>query len=443
MRLFALLLLFVWCGASSSNSNGASPFRIAVLMAWMGTGHIPASSRYFFSSIAANSNLLDLLLFHEHNHYLQQTLQGDNYPNIRTHNLGVRGFGKLAAQTMGSQLGLSPKNITELARFMSAVYQMEPKWSLELRPAFGSIFESYLSGYTHWLYMDMDEILGDFPAWLELEELTDFHVVTLATGDSHRVYLRGPFTLVNRTHDFPSLIWKKCNYLSAGNIVDYFRFRSRNCLEGRGPPGARWRCGIVPDEAEFSERVIMTPGIRLKIASKSMADPKSNRLADVRAPEIFWVDGAVRFCSVKGCDPTQLSPFRRRMLQQEQHSSISMPLSVDPNFPGMRIKKGKRQRVLMPRKDGGSCRMAWTRPWGRCLRTPERRFDLYLIDRFWWKQEFDFSEEVQSAVGERMIVHFRSWKHSWSRLKNVPLPPSHGGGHYLFTRRGIRSLDDN
>lgn len=442
-----LLLGIVVSCFGSHTEQPKPPFRIALLVAWIGNGHIPASSRYFFSSVAANSNLLDLLLFHENNDYLNRVIRGDSYPNVKVYDLGEKGFSKLAAASMGSKLELHSEDITELTELMATVYRAQSKWSLEIRPAFGTIFESYMSGYTHWLYMDVDEILGDFPAWLEMEELTDFHIVTLATGDSHRVYMRGPFTLFNRTHEFPSLIWRRCGYLSAENIMDYFRFKAANCLSGKNIPGARWRCGLIPDEAEFSERVIMTPDIRLKIASKSLADPLANLLTDIRPETIFWVDGAVRFCTneEESCDPTRPSPFRRRMLNLEHHSSISMPLSIDPAFPGMRIRKGERQRVLMPRKDGGACKMKWTLPWGRCLRTSSRRFDLYLIDRFWWKQEFAFpEEEQQSAVSERMIVHFRSWKHRWSRLgqNKIPLPPSHGGGRYVFTGRSIRSLDN-
>lgn len=437
------LVFLLWLTAVTAD---VSPFRIALLVNWIGEGSIPASSRYFLSSVAANANLLDLLLFHESSEQLVSSVSSQSYPNVYLHDLGHNGFSELAASKMGSKLSLSGRDIGELARLMQRIYRAKPKWALEIRPAFGSIFEDYLSGYTHWLYMDMDEILGDLPAWFELEEFTDYHIVTLATGDSHRIYVRGPFTMVNTTHDFVSLIWRQCSYLNAENIMNYFRFRAQHCLSGRPPDaGYRWNCKIIPDEAEFSERVITAPGMRLKIASKSLADPASNLVTNVRPAHIFWVDGAVRFC-VDGsadCDPTTPSPFRR-----ERQQRVSMPLSIDSSFPGMRAKLGKRKRVLLPRKDGGACRMDWTRPWGRCLRTSDRRFDLYLIDKFWWKQEFEFFEESEAggAVGERMIVHFRSWKYGWARLERdgkIPTPTAAGGGRYLFNKQGIEVLDHN
>lgn len=444
-----LLLLLAWSAVEARQT--ISPFRIAVVVAWIGGGHVPASTHYFLSSVAANANLLDLLLFHENNNHLGDFIGDRDYPNVYLHNLGKSGLGELAARKMGSKLSLSGTDIAHLAAYLKEMYREKPKWTLEIRPAYGSIFEDYLDGYTHWLYMDMDEILGDIPAWLELEELMDFHIVTLATGDSHRVYLRGPFTMVNMTHEFPSLIWTRCSYLTARNIVKYAQFKTEACLKKQSVPELEdfakqmnWKCRILPDEAEFSERVITTPGIYLKIASKSLADPIANKLTDVSANEIFWVDGAVRFCTGGlVCDPTRPSAFRRRMLNVEGRDSVAMPLTVDPSFPGMRLKKGPRQRVLLPRKDGGACKMVWTQPWGRCLRTSDRRFDLYLIDKFWWKQEFAFAEEEQqSAVSERMIVHFRSWKHYWGKLGNdVPLPPEVGGGHFVFTRNRIVNFE--
>lgn len=453
--VFLLLLLTVIVVSTTSIDvqKRNHPFRVAILMAWIGTGHIPKSARFFFSSVAANSELMELLLFHEANDHIVDFVNENNYPNVRIIDLGVGGFSTLSATKMGNKVGLSDAETSELEVLMKKVFGAWPKWTLEIRPAFGSIFEDYLHEYTHWIYMDMDEVLGDMPAWLEMEEFMEFHVVTLSTGDSKRIYVRGPFTMFNTTHEFPSLIWTKCSYMNHENLLRYFRFKAENCVGGRNHMAAHrkaikesdWDCTLTPDEAEFSERVISVPDIRLKISSKSLADPAANRVSDVRVHQIFWIDGAIRFCTNDGiCDPTRPSPFRRRMLNIEGRDSISMPLSVDPTFPGMRLKKGKRKRVLLPRKDNGGCNMSWTQGWGRCLQTKETRFDLYLIDKFWFKQDFAFAEdEQQSAVGERAIVHFRSWKFGWGGNLNpqsIPEPPMEGGGQFVFQRKQIQSL---
>jgi len=451
LRWMSLLFLCLYGACCLAEPQ---PFRIAVLMAWIGSGHIPKSAKFFFASVAANRELIDLLLFHESNQNLIEFLSQNTYPNVRVIDLGSGGFSTLSAQKMGTKLGLHDQATAELEQLMRTVFKAWPKWTLEIRPAFGSIFEDYLPGYSHWLYMDMDEVLGDLPAWIELEELMEFHIVTLSTGDSRRIYVRGPFTMFNTTHEFPSLIWTECSYMSSDTIMDYFRFKAKYCVGDRNSLAANhrtikksnWDCTLTPDEAEFSERVIRVPNLRLKISSKSMADPAANRLSDVRVHNIFWIDGAVRFCtSNTACDPTRPSAFRRRMLNIEGTDSVRMPLSVDPSFPGMRIKRGKRKRVLLPRKDHGGCNMAWTQGWGRCLQTRESRFDLYLIDKFWFKQEFAFPEdEQQSAVGERMIVHFRTWKFGWSGQlseADIPEPPLEGGGRYMFEKNEIHSLD--
>ena len=46
----------------------------------------------------------------------------------------------------------------------------------EYKPAFGVVFEDFLTGYSHWGYCDLDMVLGNLPFFIEAEELTNYDI---------------------------------------------------------------------------------------------------------------------------------------------------------------------------------------------------------------------------------------------------------------------------
>jgi len=405
--------------------------RIAILIVWYGSKSAPRNVDFLFSSIAANENLVDLLLFHEDNDQLQQTVQPAQ-TNIKLVNLGAGGFTSLAADRMGRELDYSETEIRVLERHMRAAYTRHPKHMLELRPAFGFIFQDYLPGYSHWAYMDMDMVLGNLPQWLSHDELYDYHVVTFSTGDPWRVYIRGPLTLFNATHDFVSMIWKRCSYLSE-SLLQYFQYKGRQCLlDGyRSVPMIRqgWWCSQeVPDESEFSSRVIETPDISVKYVAKIMADPRSNPVVSPqnRPAELYLIDGAIRFCSPSHSSCNLLS------------SLPTLPFPVDPAFPGYQVEQSP-VRIAPPVARGYRiCHLGWTRGHGRC--TEEKREDAHVALRssHWYVIPYtNPGEEQAEHYRERMAIHFRSWKRT---MRRSTLPAPQGGGQFRATQRGFELL---
>jgi hypothetical protein len=95
----------------------------------------------------------------------------------------------------------SPNDITiTTSRQLSVVSWMEkflplfPYLLVEYKPAYGHIFQKYLTSYSHWGYSDFDIVWGDVSRWITQEELQDFDIVTYGFGDQDRVYVRGQFT---------------------------------------------------------------------------------------------------------------------------------------------------------------------------------------------------------------------------------------------------------
>ena len=61
----------------------------------------------------------------------------------------------------------------------------------EYKPAFGVVFEDFLTGYSHWGYCDLDMVLGNLPLFIEQAELASQDIVTYSFGDMDALYLRG------------------------------------------------------------------------------------------------------------------------------------------------------------------------------------------------------------------------------------------------------------
>merc|ERR1711988_792922 len=68
--------------SSDYSFSKVSPFRIAILLVWYGPNSAPKNIEFFLSSVAANANLVDLLLFHEGNSALEKTVSNAGQKNV-------------------------------------------------------------------------------------------------------------------------------------------------------------------------------------------------------------------------------------------------------------------------------------------------------------------------------------------------------------------------
>ena len=81
--------------------------------------------------------------------------------NVKFTDLGAGGLSQLMGLKMGEELGLPVRNASLLIRSMRFMLEKWPRLVAEYKPAFGSIFEQYLSAYSHWGYCDLDMVLGN------------------------------------------------------------------------------------------------------------------------------------------------------------------------------------------------------------------------------------------------------------------------------------------
>ena len=77
----------------------------------------------------------------------------------------------------------------------------------EYKPAFGTIFEQYIQGYSHWGYCDLDMVIGNLLLFVETSELANQDILSYSFGDMDALYLRGQWT-VHRNRADISTIWK-------------------------------------------------------------------------------------------------------------------------------------------------------------------------------------------------------------------------------------------
>ena len=106
------------------------------------SGIWPPWFKYFLLSISKNSTI-DWIFFADN--YLPD-IQGEN---VLHHTFTLEDFSQLASLKLGFEIELN-----------------NPYKLCDFKPAYGKIFEDYLSGYDFWGYFDIDVIFGDIISFI-------------------------------------------------------------------------------------------------------------------------------------------------------------------------------------------------------------------------------------------------------------------------------------
>ena len=131
---------------------------------------------------------------------------------------------------------------------------------VEYKPAFGHIFASYISEYTHWGYSDLDVVYGDISRWIDVDEWYNYDVVTYGFGDQDKLYLRGQFTFHRNDDKYINQLWRHCKYLSEMDI----RYSNTKNIKFESAEGC------------YSQAVIQKKDIKVKWAVKAFTDVGEN-----------------------------------------------------------------------------------------------------------------------------------------------------------------------
>jgi len=368
--------------------------RVAMLIPWV--NELPPWLSYFVASARRSAYLIDWLVFHEG--LLPPTRLPDNVKFI---DMGAGGLSQLFGLKMGEELGLPVKNASLLIRSMRFMLEKWPRLVAEYKPAFGSIFEQYISDYSHWGYCDLDMVLGNLPLFIEQSELAKNDIVTYSFGDMDALYLRGQWTLHANRHDV-STVWKGCPHLGEDLQKELLmKVAWVRRMESRGIKNYPKR--FQSAEGCYSHRAASQPGIRIKMAHKQFVG-----LTVPSDDQIYAVNGAVWQC-----------PKAAAVSVAELEGHSQQPCSAD--LPGVQEALGE-MLPLQVSADGG-CGKWMPVEYRMCAANlpepPERErdlvsFNIYLRDGKFYAQRFRSTLPVlDNGCRQGAFFHMQEWKKIW------------------------------
>ena len=385
-----------------------SEFRVAMLLPWA-TDDSSARERFppwlpFFVATARRSaSLFDWLIFHEGGPVsIEELPTAARSPNVRFVNLGSGGLAHKIATALGRSLHLPTANVTLLGNRLRYLLSKWPRLIAEYKPAFGSIFQEELSGYTHWGFSDLDVMMGDVARFVSRSELRDYHIVTYSFGDQEALYLRGQWT-VHRNHPSVNAIWRLCEHLGHGMELEVARklmWERSNEAAGH----ATYRKRVLSAEGCYSHRALLTRGVRVKIAQKQFAGLESS-MAQAQKKAVFVIRGALWLCDARE-DGAALDVHALAAASNQ---------SCDAELPEVHIPRGEKVPLGLQGKDCATwvprehrlCAEALS---GQPPQIVSRRDGVFFAQRF---------EPIAALTVDRgrcqqgALFHAQDWKRRW------------------------------
>ena len=434
-------------------------YRVAMLIPWAGGGKgkgLPSWLPYFLATARGTAYLVDWVIFHE-----ALSPPRGAPPNVRFVDLGQGGLAQLMGLRMGEELDMPVRNASLLIRSLRFMLEKWPRLVAEYKPAFGSIFQQYLSAgaedgaaYTHWGYCDVrtswrarfhvcglgehgdehgdedtemsihmhedthefgaggrrsaghssqvDMVLGNLPLFMEQEELESQDIVSYSFGDQDALYLRGQWTL-HRNVPPLATVWKRCPHLGHGlqrELLMKVAWVRR--MESRAVTNYPKR--FQSAEGCYSHRAFQLAGVRIKMAHKQFVG-----LSVPAEERVFVVGGAVW-----QCPKSEPAPNIEELREHAQ-------FQCDPELPGVQTPLGERL-PLQVSADGG-CGKWMPREYRMCAlnlpEPPERErdtvgFNTILVDGKFYAQRFRSTLPVlNSGCRQGAFFHMQEWKKMW------------------------------
>ncbi len=130
----------------------------------------------------------------------------------------------------------------------------------DLRPAFGLVFEEYLTDFDFWGHCDVDLIFGNIKAFITEEMLSENDIIT-----SHEEYLTGHFTLYRNTKKINRLFEHSADYAHVFQSSNHYFF------EERWPPTSNFKPRV--------DRILEIGGISKLDSQIERMDAVANTLA--------------------------------------------------------------------------------------------------------------------------------------------------------------------
>ena len=250
MFILAIALLMAGFARSSSGPRGA------LIVTLSGSHKLSEYFEWSCRSIGASAALFDMLVFHEGNSMLKKVQCS---ANVKFIDLGPNGLSKLIVDEVTRHSNTSEVSRIELINLLSDIVTHIPRYLVEPKPMFGTLFADYLLQYSHWSYTDPDIIWGNLADWLDPADLAAFDVITLSkTYDAGRLFIRGQFALHKNIPSLNSL-WRGLDYLHLQSFAQRIGGAARMVREGK-PSEAVFGAFFTSAEGLYSQLVFQAGG---------------------------------------------------------------------------------------------------------------------------------------------------------------------------------------
>jgi hypothetical protein len=431
------VILLVWKSSTrafyqllihNARNHSAGNFRIAVLIPFVGNNpeSIPPYLNVFITAAAGTSDLLDFYIFHNSVLNYVFTNNEELPANVKLVDMGsitdmMKHFLKVVDQRKDEEFTLESREY--LLRILCEYLMRHPYVLVEFKPALGHIFQSYLSGYTHWAYSDIDIVFGDISRWITFDELTNFDIVTYGFGETDRVYLRGQFTVHRNDPYIINQLWRECDYLSKMDE------RFAEILAGVS------KLNFESAEACYSVNVVKRDDIRVKFAVKAFTDTLHDDTSNTHG--IYFSMGKYRDRSVllkatagHGKAIVEINPQK----WLENVSSIDEPYQIEI---------GEKTPVNW-RKDPSINCMFWVRDIYRselCIEYTDSSHTIFLENGKLFKQRFS-NQNLPTSILSAPFFHFQEWKRRF-RYNQIAAFNRKSAIDWVLTKEGAIPLPSN
>eukprot|EP01039_Chlorochromonas_danica_P000231 gene228-249_t len=408
VELYWIVFFIALISSSLTSVNG----KLALVVTLAGSHKLAQYFEWSCRSIQSSQALVDMIVIHESNEKIQNITCASNVHFI---DLGMDGLSKVIVEHLIPN-GTQAANRLELQKILGVVLKHSPQYLLEIKPMMGTLFASYLEGYSHWSYTDPDIIWGDLVDWIDRRDLETYDYLSFAkTWDAARLYLRGELTWHKNCEKVNNL-WRQLKYFDEADYIMRISSASRLLL-GHTSTGAVFKRVFHSPEGWYSQVVFRTPNITAKIVGRGFDDYFSQ--------PVVRHEGKLHRCRVHD----KLSKCIDRAIQQN-NSSISVH-----TFPS------EKWRSVETFADPDHCKMSWLPSETRyCVASPAYDKDVALVQDKQREVQLKRLGEVMLSNGEWMandekssprqvfdqaaFFHFRDWIDFVAKTQSVVWPSS-------------------
>ena len=291
---YAVVFLLIQIAFSSSNSfannneSANSRGRVAFVLTLAGPKKLAPYVEWSCRTFGLSSSFFDLLIFHEENIALRQIRCPSNVKFI---SLGENGLSNIIVQEILQGKEISDTSKRELLSITNEIIVRCPRYLVEVKPMFGTLFGKYLKDYSHWSYSDPDIIWGNLENWIDQDDLSQFKYITVAKNmDSGRLFLRGQATFISikkyllnllcsfetqltlhKNEEDVNNLWKQLPYFNADIYIRRMG-KAFQMIKERKSSDDIFYTNFYSAEGWYSQLVFRSPQATVKIIGRGFDD---------------------------------------------------------------------------------------------------------------------------------------------------------------------------